>query len=321
MAPENKLPRCSHCEKLIKDNQPSISCRSCLSWFHKGCSGLTNPEFNKQASLWSRAKETTWTCNPCLNAVKPSNQPSNTTHRRSIGPGAPSPTSVPGEDTGTPKSISLDDIMEKLLHIESQHTNLLSKYEDQVRINAELRSEIGEIKLKLQLSASGGGDEITTLSGAARQNREEEIVQEVVQRQTRMYNVMIFNFNLEEGIPETTQISTILSSNSGQQIVASNVVSFGKPNRNGCKPVKVTLAKTTDVAFLLKNRRHFADRHRIYIEADLSPAQLKQLQDTKEELRNRRSNGEEDLVLKFVRGIPTITSKNLTSQQSTSTMN
>lgn len=125
-----------------------------------------------------------------------------------------------------------------------------------------------------------------------------------------MHNLMIFNLHLEEGIPESVQISSLLSNKVARQIEATNVVTVGKPNRNGHKPVKVTLSNSSDVSFVLKNRRIFTDSHQIYIEADLSPAQLKQLQDIKEELRLRRSNGEENLILRYISGVPTIVAKN-----------
>lgn len=326
MAPNiSNQPRCSHCEKSIKDNQPSISCRSCLSWFHKGCSGLTNPEFNKQASLWNKSKETTWACNPCLNLMKSesTNKQTPTSHpRRSIGPGAAPPhAAVTNVDESsnclTNNKVSLNDIMEKLLYIESLYTNLLSKYEDQIKINADLRSEIAEIKLGLSTGNRTNNPAVN--HGTAGQGQEDVILREILQRQARMNNVVIFNLRLEEGIPESVQISSLLSNGLSRQIEVSNVVTVGRANRNGHKPVKVTLSNSSDVLFVLKNRKVLTDSHQIYIEADLSPAQLGRLREVREELRLRRSNGEKNLILRYSDGIPRITTKNLVPPLPTAT--
>lgn len=48
----------------------------------------------------------------------------------------------------------------------------------------------------------------------------------------------------------------------------------------------------------------------IYIEADLTPLQLGELNNKKQELRTRRANGEVDLVLRYTSGRPSIVTKN-----------
>jgi len=198
--------------------------------------------------------------------------------------------------------------MDKLLHIESQYSNLLSKYEDQIKVNNELRSEIEGIRQELSTYKNSNISAATPVS--APQNPD-GIYQEVLRRQARMNNIVIFNLNLEDDIPKEVQVASLLSDGPTHRIEVRNVVIVGNPNRNGHKPVKVTLSNSSDVSYLLRNRKLYIDSYQIYIEADLSPSQLKYLQDTKEELRRRRSNGEENLILRYIAGVPTITTKNL----------
>ena len=59
-----------------------------------------------------------------------------------------------------PKNVTLKDIMEKLNNMEQQYTTLLTRYEEQIKINADLKSEIAEIQQQL-LSVKSSGS-ITT---------------------------------------------------------------------------------------------------------------------------------------------------------------
>lgn len=259
--------------------------------------------------MWTKSRETTWICTTCLDSNNSQADTRRTNNRRSIGPGAAPSQDLPDDSDEVPNNsrnhnqVSLNDIMDKLLQIEAKHADLLTKYEVQVKINEELRSEIADIRR--QISADNG-----IVNPANILNSDNEIFQEVFQRQTRINNLMVFNLGLEEDTPELVQISSLLSSKVSRPVEASSVVRVGKPNRNGHKPLKVTLTNANDVSTVLKNRRKFIDTHQVYIEADLSPAQLKQLNDTKEELRVRRANGEENLILRFTNGIPILTAKN-----------
>lgn len=198
--------------------------------------------------------------------------------------------------------------MDKLLHIESQYSNLLSKYEDQIKVNNELRSEIEDIRQELSTYKNSN---ISAATPESAPQNPDGIYQEVLRRQAHMNIIVIFNLNLEDDIPKEVQVASLLSDGLTHRIEARNVVIVGKPNRNGHKPVNVTLSNSSDVSYLLRNRKLYIDSHQIYIEADLSPSQLKYLQDTKKKLRRRRSNGEENLILRYIAGVPTITTKNL----------
>ena len=85
-----------------------------------------------------------------------------------------------------PKQISLDDIIKKLIDIESQYSHLLTKYEEQIKVNAELKSEIADIRRQL-----ANGIEHST-STATNNEVVSESFQEFSERQVRQKNIMIF---------------------------------------------------------------------------------------------------------------------------------
>lgn len=61
---------------------------------------------------------------------------------------------------------------------------------------------------------------------------------------------------------------------------------------------------------MLTNIRKLGTRQKVYIEADLTPDQRTELVNLKNDLKLRQRNGEKDLFLKYVNGIPKILSKN-----------
>ncbi|XP_050307524.1 uncharacterized protein LOC126744208 [Anthonomus grandis grandis] len=137
------------------------------------------------------------------------------------------------------------------------------------------------------------------------------VLQVIIERQKRNCNLMLFNLKSEssEDPTFTADISTLLNDVCGRNIPISKASRFGKPNCNGCRPVKITLVNHGDVGFLLKNRSKFSGK-KIYIESDLTPAQLEHLNKIKEELRLRRDRGEDNLFIKYINGIPSIAAKN-----------
>ena len=38
---------CPVCDREIKSNQHALECSVCVSWIHKGCSGISRTDFNK----------------------------------------------------------------------------------------------------------------------------------------------------------------------------------------------------------------------------------------------------------------------------------
>lgn len=304
----NDQMRCSHCEKTVRVNSPSISCSSCLSWFHKGCSGLTNPEFNKQASLWNKSKATTWTCQPCMDeTLLQSGRRTNTKtkSRRSIGPGAALPEDVPEND-----QISLRDIMNKLLQIESQYSDLLSKYNEQIKINAELNTEIAEIKC--QLSACNGPAATSSASMAT-----DDLLRELHDREKRRGNFIIFGQpdSNSESISDQDKVTAlnVLNStlpNNSVDPVSIRTFRLGKFAQNKSRPIKVICGSQISQRVLSNSKilRNTPNLSSLSISSDKTPKQLQEYRETKQRLIDRLAAGESNLKIKYVNGSPRIVS-------------
>lgn len=56
---------CCSCDRVVKANQTAIECSKCCSWVHKGCSGLSNADFNKFNTMSQRSGAHSWECQFC----------------------------------------------------------------------------------------------------------------------------------------------------------------------------------------------------------------------------------------------------------------
>lgn len=324
MAPDcsNNL-KCSHCEKIIKENSPSISCCVCLSWFHKGCSELTAREFNRQVTLWKKSGETTWTCNSCQSSsiVDPRAGPTSSRNRLSIGPGATitSPKNISDDnDIGrqNDNQVSLRDIMDKLIGMESRYLDLLGKYDEQVRINADLRSEIAEIKRQLLVNNEG-----TVGKHRMADDLVGESVREFSERQSRQKNLLIFGAN-ENNSPDgqsrkdsDTALATdvILKAYPDVKLQDVKVFRIGRQDPLKKRPIKVVLGSANDVSAIIRhaNQLKKLDQYKQYsLSFDRTPKQIAEYKALKETLLLRSQKGENNLKIKYIGGIPKIVTLN-----------
>lgn len=139
---------------------------------------------------------------------------------------------------------------------------------------------------------------------------ESDIMSEVLDRQRRATNVMIFNCEVHNGQAETAQVGNLITEICGQPLNIKSVNKIGKPNRNGHKALKVVLDSVADVNLILRNRAKAVNSKQIFIEADMTPKQRGSLNEVRSELKRRKENGEDNLRLKYVDGVPRIVEKN-----------
>lgn len=69
---------CGICERKLKSNSVCIECKLCCTWVHKGCSGLTDNEFDEYLKKAKRGVKNQWICSGCKKIE---------VSRRSIGAG------------------------------------------------------------------------------------------------------------------------------------------------------------------------------------------------------------------------------------------
>ncbi|KAL0859560.1 hypothetical protein ABMA27_010702 [Loxostege sticticalis] len=129
----------------------------------------------------------------------------------------------------------------------------------------------------------------------------ENLIQELKDRSDREKNIII------TGIPEKTDkhfnVRRIHDIEEFTKLATSVIVDCKYvPGKN--RPLKISFNKNDTPKLLLQNRAKFPDTVNIY--SDQTPTQKQYLQSVKEELKKRLDEGEKDLIIKYIKGIPSI---------------
>lgn len=145
----------------------------------------------------------------------------------------------------------------------------------------------------------------------------EEIITEATERLLRANNIIVFN------VPETGNATAesdqliaeaILKKATGDQNIAkpTQVIRLGKAGdkRDKIRPLKVVTASPMLALTVLRNQAKLRGTNYAYaLASDKTPRQQEFYQSLKTEMNARMEKGEKDLILKYVKGIPTITRK------------
>lgn len=181
-------------------------------------------------------------------------------------------------------------------------------------INA-LKAAVIALQEEMKLLKSNNSSNHTTGDGNF-----EEIVSEVLDRQTRKRNLLIFNAseqsrqlsNDERNIADKNNVLDIIEYLLPTADIANcNVFRLGKynPSNNRPRPIKIRLRNEDDTRKILqksgklKNSDSFKD---IFMTPDRTPRELEYYKKLKNELQHRKDNGEDDIIIKYINNIPKI---------------
>lgn len=148
----------------------------------------------------------------------------------------------------------------------------------------------------------------------------EDTMAEVEDRILRSRNVIIYNVPelLDPSIREKIETDTIkvndLLVNSGVDYKIEKVICIGKNSVNPTRPrrLKVVLSDSSSAKQLLKRKSRIANEYKIV--NDFTLRQREYLKNLRLKLDNWIKNGESDVTIKYIKGIPNIikVSKNST---------
>nr|CAI5860877.1 unnamed protein product [Callosobruchus analis] len=134
---------------------------------------------------------------------------------------------------------------------------------------------------------------------------EEDIIMEMQEQRAIKNNIMIFNLP-ETREPDNTVAKNIFRELTSQdmQIIATNRI--GKKNKNDHQALKVVLSNPQDVKKILLSRKEILKPRKTFVTQDMTPKQRQNINKLKSEIDSRREQGEHNLALKYIRGIPKI---------------
>lgn len=189
-----------------------------------------------------------------------------------------------------------DRLNNEITNIKSQN----SETQDKIR---QIETEMTMLKIQKGAEASSSAPQDVLAS--------EELLHELKDRCDREKNIVVV------GIPEKNEKNSKLRRNYDEEEVGKVISTLDKdcpkpiksirlgkyiPEKN--RPVKVYFSDTNTPRSLLRQKSSLPENIQIY--ADQTPSQKQHWQSMKEELKKRTENGEKDLLLKYIKGIPKI---------------
>lgn len=185
----------------------------------------------------------------------------------------------------------------------------------------DMRRELEDVKLKIDTL----NEKLTAVENSSVQSSD-VVIQEVLDRLNRAKNVFI------RGVPEAT--GDINAKKEHDKSVVTEVLNtvncpanpvtilrVGKPNPTNKYPrmIKLVMPNERDARTILRNKKSLIEKvstSKLSIISDQTPSQVQLLKDLRGELDTRKANGEQNLTIKYIHGIPKITSINFRTQNS-----
>ena len=180
-----------------------------------------------------------------------------------------------------------------------------------VDVVSNLQQEISELKkqiTELKNSAGGRSDDNTALINADKQSNDEDLINEIFDRQQRANNLIIYNLpesNVNDGneeISDTEKLLSLVGNHIINETSISKCVRLGK-DASKIRPLLLRLRTPVDVFKVLKMYR---TRNNVYINRDLTVRQRNFAFNIRKEFKNRKEAGELDIKIKYTNGIPKI---------------
>lgn len=148
----------------------------------------------------------------------------------------------------------------------------------------------------------------------------EEIIQEVIERDRRKTNVMVFGVSeavnlsrAEQRSADTEVLRNIFGSIDFRigDLIPLRLGKYDPSKISPKRPIKLCFSSEGDVVALLKKSKSLKqskDFSGVFISRDRTPFQQKLYGSVRDELRDRKSKGENNIRIKYSNGIPRIVS-------------
>nr|CAI5840816.1 unnamed protein product [Callosobruchus analis] len=225
-----EIENCNICRKKVQDNQDGLLCEKCLIWKHRVCIDMSTRAY-EQISKSTQP----WFCDPCKKAD-----------------GDKQKQSTSGS------VVTLEDVMDKLIKMETKYDVLMKKYNEQVAINEKLQVDI--VKIKSQL------------------NKQEQL--------NLRNNVII------QGIPQKSNENvTDIVKTISEKLEVQNVSNFiayrlGNGSGDGSRPIKIEFSDENSKLKFMKSKKRlkltskdlgFNENKKVYLNHDLTATNLELL--------------------------------------------
>lgn len=294
---------CVICSSNLKRGQDdSITCVTCNNLFHLKCIPLKKEDVTHSNNI-----KKIWSCKDCLK--KPKTVMSDSS--KLVSPTLPSVNQTDFKLI-LKQLDSLKSEQAKLIDLVNKQNGKLDSFEQKLSEVSSKLFSIKEENNQLRNNLNTLTKRVESLE-ANQSTPNEDTFSDFIDRQARAKNIILFS--VPEAIGDNSDTSTVNLIFQKLQVNVQPVTAhrLGKPNGK-IRPLKVTLNSTSDVFKILGSSRHLKSDQilgEVRITSDKTPKQREYFQNLRKELNNRRSNGESNLTIKYIKGVPSISSSNV----------
>ena len=287
---------CIHCNKKCTSkgrNSEAVQCDICFAWVHASCEGLSKEQYK----VFSDAAEIIPNLAYCCNL----NNCSVRLNQLVAAKGA-SQSSVADE--------VLDDIEKNYSFVTDTISTLSTKIETLSSSNARLESIVNDLSKSIGSKYPQSNPPNELLNVHVPSVVAVDVVNELHNRERRKCNVVLHN------LPEPTDLQENNDANSFLEICHSTLnlkvevvkcYRLGKKQSSRPRSLLVQLRDETSRNLVLSNApklRHSQTWRQVYIQQDLTPPEREAHKKLYQELKRRRNDGENNLVIRNGRIIP-----------------
>ena len=335
---------CLLCAREISGKEDSVACGTCGKIFHAKCMDITSTELK-----FLRDNKTSLRCPICSQAGRKLRSGSTTSTACDSASSASSASILPDhvntilEELRSIKATQINivgdiatikesqaklanDINAKCAHLQSAveecrvtldaHTGALTAHEINI---SDISERIARLEEKMaEMSTTSGGDSPPPASKSTL----DAAIEEISERERRKFNIIIFK------MPESTEVDSLQRKAQDTSVVAELFASIlcsevdcrelkvhriGSRSIGKDRPVRVVLQSEEEVRKILSHARNAKSKNRFrdfIVSSDKTPRQQSQYQDLKRQLSERLKNGEKNLKIRYVSGVPKIVNLN-----------
>lgn len=216
----------------------------------------------------------------------------------------------------------LNTLREDMTQIKTKIDTLQTTTENLVADNSVIKEDIAQLKQHTSLteekvkSLQNDVNNLKSRTGSEYQNMrscdDEALIREINERTNRANNIIIYGLTeLAEGSAEEKQdhdkneVLSVIRSIMDNVPAPKKIIRLGKLNPTKNRPLKIYFDCSQIPKQLMKNKGKITNKD-IKIYADLTPTQQNNLKLLRQDLCNRQENGETDITIKYVNGVPKI---------------
>lgn len=171
-------------------------------------------------------------------------------------------------------------------------------------MSAKLANQEKQISV-LQQTVAGLESATRPSEGASAVYTAEEFYSELDDRKTRAKNVMFYGVSVTGPAREDNKLVQDIVSKVFPEIKVVRATRVGGSRDDGLLSIKVSLRDSEDALKILRGKSRFEP---VRVKADLTLKQREHLSRLRQELESRKSRGEQDITIRYIRGNPKIVS-------------